>query len=54
MLLLILKGKNVVPQTLNEDTFMKRNVSAIVTFFMALEPPFTVDDDTVKLMEKLQ
>ena len=56
MLVLTWKGKNVVPQTVNEDTFMKRNASAIVTFFMDLEPPFTVHDDivkSVKLMEKL-
>jgi len=41
----------------NEDAFMKGNESAIVTFFMDLEPPFTVHDDIVKsakLMEKLQ
>ena len=51
------KGKNVVPQTVNEDIFMKSNATAIVTYFMDLEPQFTVHDDTVKsvkLMEKLQ
>jgi hypothetical protein len=47
MLVLTWKGKNVVPQIVNEDTFMKRNASAIVAFFMDLDPPFTVHDDIV-------
>jgi hypothetical protein len=41
----------------NENKFLKGNASAIVTFFMDLEPPFTVHDDIVKsakLMGKLQ
>jgi len=56
MLVLRWKGKNVALQTVNKDTFMKRNASAIVTFFLDLEPPFTVHDNivkSVKLMEKL-